>query len=101
MARRRLLRLAVLAPLAAAALLVPPGARPATSTGRSAPGYRHSKLKITLPRTARAGSILTVTFSGSNRRFTQGAPITYSLAAFVQKRSTLPKCPRSYDEEFN
>ena len=63
--------------------------------------YPASHLKISVSPRARANSIVTVTFSGTNAVFTQGAPITYQLDAFVQARSALPTCPASYDAEFN
>src|SRR5690348_14798134 len=63
--------------------------------------YPASQLKISMSRSARANSIVTVTFSGTNAVFTQGAPITYALDAFVQARSALPACPASYNAELN
>src|SRR3954454_4486071 len=74
---------------------------PAATAATSAPQYPGSKLSISVPRTARASSIVTVTFTGTNALFTEGAPITYSLTAFVQSRSALPTCPASYSEELN
>src|SRR4051812_16407287 len=74
---------------------------PAASGGTSAPQYPASKLSISISKAARASSVVNVTFTGTNALFTEGAPITYSLAAFVQSRSALPSCPASYDEEFN
>jgi len=101
MARSWSVRLAV-TPLAVAALLLLPGsALPEKSTGGPSPQYPESRLSISLPKKARAGSIVTVTFAGRNATFTEGAPITYQLEAFVQKRSVLPTCPASYDAEFN
>src|SRR3954454_11076149 len=74
---------------------------PAASGATSAPQYPGSKLSIAISRSARASSVVTVTFTGTNAQFTEGAPITSSLTAFVQSRSALPSCPASYDEEFN
>ena len=74
---------------------------PASAAAASSPQYPGSKLSISVPRTARASSVVTVTFSGTNAQFTEGAPITYGLTAFVQARSALPSCPASYNEELN
>lgn len=101
MARSWPVRLGAATLLAAAALLVYWGAPPAKSTGGPSAQYPQSRLSVSLPVTARAGSIVTVTFSGRNAAFTEGAPVTYTLEAFVQKRSVLPRCPASYSEELN
>src|SRR4051794_18913390 len=85
----------------AAALVPAPAAFGAGSTGGSSSLYPGSKLAISLSKNARTNHAVTVTFSGTNVQFTQGAPITYSLVAFVQSRSALPSCAPSYDEEFN
>jgi hypothetical protein len=63
--------------------------------------YPASQLSVSVSRNARANSVVTVTFSGTNAVFTQGAPVTYTLDAFVQARSALPSCPASYGEELN
>src|SRR5690349_4471312 len=94
-------RVGVVASLAALGPLVFASALPAKSTGGPAPGYPNSRLSISVPAKARAGSIVTVTFSGTNAAFTEGAPITYALEAFVQQRSVLPRCPRAFSDEFN
>jgi hypothetical protein len=73
-------------------------ARQATGSNAQYPG---SHLSISLSKRARANSVLTLTFGGRNALFTTGASITYSLAAFVQARADLPRCPASYGEELN
>src|SRR3954466_5774172 len=94
-------RTAVATLFVAAVFLVHPSAPPAQSTGGPSAQYPQSRLSISLPATARAGSIVTVTLAGTNAAFTEGAPITYSLEVFVQKRSVFPSCPASYGEEVN
>src|SRR4051812_30621982 len=76
-------------------------ALPAGAAATSAPQYPGSKLSISISKRARANSVVTVTFRGTNALFTEGAPITYTLTAFVQARSALPTCPASYSEELN
>jgi hypothetical protein len=94
-------RLAAATSVAAAGLLVHPATLPALSTGGPSAQYPQSRLSISMPTRARAGSIVTVTMSGTNAPFTEGAPIAYSLDVFVQKQSVLPSCPASYSEELN
>jgi hypothetical protein len=81
----------------AALALASPGAAMADAGTQ----YPDSHVSISMSRSARASSVVTVTFSGTNAVFTQGAPITYALDAFVQARSALPSCPASYGEELN
>src|SRR3954452_21665936 len=81
--------------------LASPSAIAAESTGGPSPQYPGSRLSISISKAARASSVVTVTFKGTNAQFTEGAPISYALTAFVQARSALPKCPASYDEELN
>src|SRR4051812_9163463 len=81
--------------------LASPSAIAAESTGGPAPQYPGPRLSISISKAARASSVVTVTFEGTNAQFTEGAPISYALTAFVQARSALPKCPASYDEELN
>ena len=76
-------------------------ALPASLMADAGTQYPGSHVSISISRTARANSIVTVTFRGTNAVFTQGAPITYALDAFVQARSALPSCPASYGEELN
>ena len=91
------MRAGVVAALVAGAALVWPAGLMADAGTQ----YPASQLKISVSPKARANSIVTVVFSGTNAVFTQGAPITYQLDAFVQARSALPTCPASYNAEFN
>src|SRR3954468_12689817 len=94
-------RTAVATLFVAAVFLMHPSALPAQSTGGPTAQYPQSRLSISLPANARAGAIVAVTLSGTNEPFTEGAPVTYTLEVFVQKRSVFPSCPASYAEEIN
>lgn len=88
---------------AAATLGAPPLAASA-STGGPYPAYPNSRLSISIPRTARASTPVTVTATGTNSYVSPDSPTTslnYTLEVFVQLRSTLPSCAATYREALN
>lgn len=80
------------------------GIAAAASTGASAPDYPGSKLAISVSKTQRAGSLVSVTLSGTNALFDPSRPDTstpYTVNVFVQTRAVLASCPRSYEDQLN
>jgi hypothetical protein len=83
-------------------VLVLGAAPPAGAQGSAsvvAPSFPASRLSISVPRTARAGGIVTVTFRGTNALFNPGQPLAspaYTVDAFVADRRAVPQCPRTY-----
>jgi hypothetical protein len=75
------------------------------STFIPAPAYPKSRLAIKLTGNPRAGSIIKLVVTGSNAPFEIGGPgsgssLSYQLDAFAQNAKIVPKCPRSFAEEF-
>jgi hypothetical protein len=90
--------------VAACALLLAPGVASAQSESQSAPNYPNSKLKLSVPKSSRAGSVVTVTASGSNALFDPNnalASPSFTVDVFAQDPKVLPTCPVSYSEQLD
>jgi len=75
------------------------------STFLPAPSYPKSTLAINLVGHPKAGKVITLVIAGSNAPFEIGGPgsgsyLAYQLDAFAQNARVVPKCPRSFAEEF-